>query len=531
MLVSILFAEPLWNRLYNGPHGGTASVLDIVMDNNYNVYITGSANSNKDGGDIFVVKYNAQGTQLWHRLIDLNYTDKAYTICIDEFGYSYVAGFTYDGEYYNLAVIKYNPDGTIDAINAYETQNALYLTSYTIKLDSQRNVYVATMYGTDAWLVTFDNNLNYRGSLFIDYGGRDVFNDMVIDAADRIFVTGRVETQVGSEFTDKDMFVGAYIFNPQTNLFEELWRYVSLPNIEYSIEKGHKIRLDDAGNVYVAGTTQTGSPQGRQHYCLWKFNASGNLQWMFNYNDPQDNSSSPCDLAVHSVTGISYMTGLRALNANDTEIMTMAIDSNMNLLWKDNLNYGSQYYDVGYAIGITSFSVYVSGNVGYPGNDDMVTICYRRGDGERKWIEIYRYTTTSNEIAWCNDVKQAGAFAYVVSAGQLQNPNYALTVMYKVLDIDSDNPAGEDEPMFYTQIYPHPCNKIMRIRLSSPVEQKANVNLYDATGRKIADIHNGFIKTGENEIVYNSEQLCNGVYFVRFDIGSITRTEKVVLQR
>ncbi|MEO0122594.1 MAG: T9SS type A sorting domain-containing protein [candidate division WOR-3 bacterium] len=531
IVVSLAFTGPLWYAKYNGPSGGYASILDIVIDNDRNVYVTGIANSNNDDGDIITIKYNAQGDALWSRLTDCYYKDIAYSICIDEYGYSYVAGFTYDGTYYRLAVIKYNPDGTINCINADNVQNAFYMNSYTIKLDSQRNVYVATMYGTDAWLVTFDNNLNYRGSLLIDYGDLDCFNDMVITSDDKIIVTGRVETPLGSpEQTDKDMFIGKYIFNEGTGLFEEIWHYVSFPQAEYSIEKGHKVKLDNAGNVYVAGTTQTGSSQGYQHYCLWKFNADGNLQWMFNYNDPQGNSSSPCDLAVHPVTGISYMTGWRALNTNDVEIMTMAIDADMNLLWRDNWNYGS-LYDEGHAIAISNYSVYVSGMVSSPGNNDMVTMCYRLSTGERKWIEIYRYSTSSKEIAWCNAVKQNGNYAYIVSAGQLQNPDYALTVMYKVLDNNSDNPAGHEEPMFYTQIYPQPCHDIMKITLSSPAEQWASVSLYDATGRKITDLYNDFAKTGLNKIVYNPDNLCNGVYFVRFDVGGITKTEKVVLQR
>uniref|UniRef100_A0A7V0Z4K8 T9SS type A sorting domain-containing protein n=1 Tax=candidate division WOR-3 bacterium TaxID=2052148 RepID=A0A7V0Z4K8_UNCW3 len=411
---------------------------------------------------------------------------------MDDSNYCYGAGYTYDGTIYRLLVVRCHPDNQDFLFNYREPQNPVYF-NYSIKLDSEGNVYVATMNSTDAWLVTFDRNLNYRGQLILDYGGLDIFNDVEVIGVNRVVVTGRIEKPLGSS-TDNDMFVGEYFFNPQTHMFYEQWHYVLFPQDEYSIEKGHKVKKDNYGNIYVAGTTQVGSGHGYSHVCVLKFSPDGVLQWMYNHNDPLDGSSSPCDLAVDKMTGQCFTTGTIYRSYLNSLVQTMKID-NGNLVWKNESDITSSV-DIGYELDITPSFVYVSGAVNV--NAEFLTMCYWRSTGDTRMIERYNYGNAGHSFNIA--LKRNGNYAYVVSAGYKTNPYAMATLMYKFLDNNVDNPAGEDEPMFYTQIIPNLVQDKLTLTVCSPCENKARIQLYDASGRLITNLYDGFVKMGTNTI-------------------------------
>ncbi len=59
----------------------------------------------------------------------------------------------------------------------------------------------------------------------------------------------------------------------------------------------------------------------------------------------------------------------------------------------------------------------------------------------------------------------------------------------------------------------------------------ANVDVFDAAGRKVATLVDGWTQAGRQSVPWNAEGLAAGVYFARLSIGDSVRTQRLVLLR
>ncbi len=80
-------------------------------------------------------------------------------------------------------------------------------------------------------------------------------------------------------------------------------------------------------------------------------------------------------------------------------------------------------------------------------------------------------------------------------------------------------------------IVPNPAIDIIKITYTAPVNCTATMKLFDISGRVIADVYDGNLKPGLNEICFNAGELINGIYFLHCNIGAETITEKIVVTR
>ena len=112
-----------WTRLLGGTGQDDANSVTTGSDGAIYVagYISGNLDgqTNSGGQDAFVTKYNADGTRLWTRLLGTSGTDYANSVTTGSDGAIYVAGYTsgnLDGETnsggQDAFVTKYNTDGT-----------------------------------------------------------------------------------------------------------------------------------------------------------------------------------------------------------------------------------------------------------------------------------------------------------------------------------------------------------------------------------------------------------------------------------
>ena len=77
--------------------------------------------------------------------------------------------------------------------------------------------------------------------------------------------------------------------------------------------------------------------------------------------------------------------------------------------------------------------------------------------------------------------------------------------------------------------YPNPFNSRMHVRYSLPDAARVEMNVYDLSGRHVAELVNGHRTAGFHTSVFDGAGLASGVYIVRFDAGGHTSQMKVVL--
>jgi len=85
------------------------------------------------------------------------------------------------------------------------------------------------------------------------------------------------------------------------------------------------------------------------------------------------------------------------------------------------------------------------------------------------------------------------------------------------------------EAYLLEQNTPNPVNASTAIHFSIPEPSLVSINLYDVTGKKIAEIVNGFYSSGTFEATFDASHLPSGVYIYRMTAGGFTQTKSFVV--
>lgn len=108
-----------WIKFYDGPNNSVDVARSIFVDDNSNVYISGSSKG-AGSDDYATIKYSPTGTQLWVMSYNGtgNLNDYSSSIVADNLGNAYVTGRSYgSGTDYDYATIKYGDLVGIEPVN------------------------------------------------------------------------------------------------------------------------------------------------------------------------------------------------------------------------------------------------------------------------------------------------------------------------------------------------------------------------------------------------------------------------------
>lgn len=115
----------------------------------------------------------------------------------------------------------------------------------------------------------------------------------------------------------------------------------------------------------------------------------------------------------------------------------------------------------------------------------------------------------------------------------------AMTLAYKwgtcqSFDFDLATPieTGPEQPEEFelSQNYPNPFNPNTIISYQLPVQSTVQLTVYDLTGRKVAVLVDGEVKTaGTYSVPFNAAHLASGMYIYRIQAGDFIQTKKLLL--
>jgi len=125
----------------------------VAIDSNDNIYVTGTTGGDLDGNnnagwsDIFLTKWDADGTEQWTRQWGSEETDYGNSVTVDSVGNIYVTGTTggnLDGNtnagWYDIFLTKWSGDGTKQWTRQWGSEETDSVQSAS--LDSKGNIYV-----------------------------------------------------------------------------------------------------------------------------------------------------------------------------------------------------------------------------------------------------------------------------------------------------------------------------------------------------------------------------------------------------
>lgn len=389
--------EEQWTARYNSEVNGDDYANALALDRNGNLVVTGRAATSLGAYfDYMTIKYDSLGNQIWARSYNgpANDQDKALSVKIDSSGNIYVTGESEGGETHaDFATIKYSAAGEQLWVARYDGPGNADDRYPKLQLGEGSVIVTGYSFSSDYahsfWsLIEYDRNGSEEWvTLYGDGMKQHRVNALAIGSNSDITVAG---TRSGSN-QQYDLLVAQFDANGTENWVQTYRREGN------SDDKSEALAFDDAGNIYVAATsTVVGSGSD---ILIIKYTPTGEVEWEARYNGPANGPDDAVDLAVDAAGNI-YVTGESRntiFNSAVTDIATLKYSADGELLWAEHYKNPDAIRDNPVALALdASGNVYITGNSGV-GNIKMVTIAYS-ATGRRKWEQLF--STLEHEPAF-----------------------------------------------------------------------------------------------------------------------------------
>jgi len=309
-----------WVQRYTGPGWLDNGGNDIAVDGSSNVYVTGTSHGGSETYfDYTTIKYNSDGEQEWIAIYSTpnnSSHDAAVGLAIDSDNNVYVTGTISNGENYDFATVKYNTSGNEQWVRIYNGPGNGHDYAAAIAVDNSGNCYVTgssqgilgiggesdystVKYNTDGdeqWVARYDGPPGLNAL----YG--DEPRALEVSKSGDVYVTG---------FSENHDTTFSYATVKYNSSGLEQWanRYDDTENI---FSKANSIALDNMGNIYVTGTSNS-SITG-DDYATIKYNSDGVEQWVRRYVGPDNYWQSEAVTVMSDNFGGIYVTGTTSGN-------------------------------------------------------------------------------------------------------------------------------------------------------------------------------------------------------------------------
>jgi hypothetical protein len=259
------FGTQVWNRTWG--YGSADYCEHIAIDSQDNIYLAGQIGLYPS--HVTLVKFDHTGTQLWNITWGGTESENCFAVATDPLGNVYLTGATmsFGADLVDMFLVKFNSSGdeqwyTLWGGSGWDTGRGL-------TLDSSNNIYIAgetNSYGAgghDMALVKYSNMGVFQWNR--TWGGVDDEDayDVKLDSSGSIYVSGRTSA------------LGARILVKYDNFGVQVWN-VSVSDM-FAYDRA-PIALDSSDNIFFGGYNNTATPLGTQ-IRLVKINGSGVQLW------------------------------------------------------------------------------------------------------------------------------------------------------------------------------------------------------------------------------------------------------------
>jgi len=113
-------------------------------------------------------------------------------------------------------------------------------------------------------------------------------------------------------------------------------------------------------------------------------------------------------------------------------------------------------------------------------------------------------------------------------------PVFASEALYTINANTPDertNIRSRRTPLTRLRNFPNPFNPVTTIAFSLASRQKVTLQVFDVTGRRVAQLLNSELTPGEHRIRFDASHLASGVYIYQLKAGTLTVNKKIILAR
>jgi uncharacterized delta-60 repeat protein len=485
----------VWVKAYNGKGDFSESARAIVVDANNRTYAAGYTFHEDDKRDILLVSFDANGDTLCrYRFNGSNDDDdELNSVGIDASGYVYAAGYTKSiDQKSNFFTMKWDP-ATCDTVWTRQYNGASNQTDRIedMVVDAAGFVYVTGRSDSDPNdtldnnnIVTIKYDANGNQLWLQSYNGagnlRDEPSRIIFDNAGNILVTGRAENIQNDDFI-------VLKYDPSTG--NPVWSNPAIYNGPFANDdRALDITVNSLNEIFVAGYSQTGQGASPDDAAIVKFDVNGNFAGFFGY-DGLGTGNDQVVAITHDLSDNIIATFLTDVDpdpmVSNYNILTIKFDGNLNQVWTSPPEYNSPINGDDVPIDLVVNS---SGDVFVIGASEADTIAARVN---RNWV-IIRYSPSGTQ-SWVTTVDGTGAdddepntlairgtslwvAGYTVSAGTQKD----LTV--NRYDI-STNVTFPDRRELAIQAFPNPMTETATLDFGQPLPDGSSLEVTDLTGK------------------------------------------------
>ncbi|NWG29309.1 MAG: SBBP repeat-containing protein, partial [Ignavibacteriaceae bacterium] len=144
--LSVFAQTPEWTSFFNNSTSANEFISDVVFDESDNTYLSGYGNMiSGQGEDFLIVKCNSGGTAEWTKTYNgpQNDSDRPDAIFVDDQGNVYVTGTSqFTSNSYKIVTMKYSPAGSLLWRTAYDSLGQSDSRAEDIYVDNNGNILV-----------------------------------------------------------------------------------------------------------------------------------------------------------------------------------------------------------------------------------------------------------------------------------------------------------------------------------------------------------------------------------------------------
>ncbi|GAB4342173.1 MAG: hypothetical protein OHK0038_22020 [Flammeovirgaceae bacterium] len=342
----------VWQKSF-GSSTGSDLAVDVDGDAMGNMYVTGMFSKNINFGngillnagtsddDVFVAKFDANGTCLWAKMgigdatdygneINVTSDNKILTIGFANRGITFENTTLNNATNYGMFVSKHNSSGALEwaklfsstgevsgrGISADASGNALITGTFQGTLTLGTTSLTATSANGDVFIAKLDANGNTLWAKKFGQTGDNYARGIDSDSEGNIYVSGVYDTQISfgsislTSNGQKDIFLVKFDANGNAIWAKSIG---STGN-----DEGCEIEVNTNGNVFFTGSytgtltlnNETFAAKGLRDVFVAKTDKNGNFIWQKTMGSPQDD--------------VNYAIGLNRTNENVVTVGTFA---------------------------------------------------------------------------------------------------------------------------------------------------------------------------------------------------------------
>ena len=389
--------DTAWTRRWTSAGANGDYIYGLAVDDEGNVYVTGSKDFIGTTPELLTIKYNSAGDTVWTRVPARTGSQLARAVAVGASGNAYITGYTMESGNGDYITVKYRPDGTEAWVRIYAHSGTGYDFARKLVLDDQENVYITgyaqasfkNVYAT----VKYDSSGTQLWTRQDSFGGATTSypSDLGIDNSGNPYIVSKTKSA-----TEGDNYVVAK-YNPASG--DTFWvrTYNGPAN---GTDEARAIAFDASNNVYVTGISAGGASTGNDIATI-KYDSAGVQQWVARYNNPDTVGTDAGNWIKVDGSGNVFVYGysLSRVGTNNYDLVLIKYNSSGDEVGRGRYD-GPGGYDYPVdkdgqkGMAIDQFgNIYVLGltrQVGSGNENDYITIKFN-SSCDTQWTKRYDY--------------------------------------------------------------------------------------------------------------------------------------------